>query len=83
MKTTVDISDPLFRQAKAAAEAGSGTMRELIEDGLRFVLQKRRTAARAKFRLGRLPTQGGGLCPEFSHATWPQILDESYRGRGS
>jgi hypothetical protein len=83
MKTTVDISDPLFRQAKAAVEAGSGTMRELIEDGLRFVLQKRRTAALAKFRLGRLPTQGGGLRPEFSHATWPQILDESYRGRGS
>jgi hypothetical protein len=83
MKTTVDISDPLFRQAKAAAEAGSGTMRELIEDGLRSVLEKRRTVLKKGFRLGKLPTQGGGIRPEFAHATWPQIADESYRGRGS
>lgn len=83
MKTTVDISDPLFRQAKAAVEESGVTMRQLIEDGLRFVLEKRRGARRKPFRLGKLPTQGGGFRPDFEHASWQQILDESYRGRGA
>jgi|688.fasta_scaffold601935_2 hypothetical protein len=82
MKTTVDIADPLFRQAKAAAEESGATMRQLIEDGLRTVLDKRKIA-RKKFRLGKLPTQGGGLRTDFEHADWHQILDESYLGRGA
>ena len=82
MKTTVDIADPLFRQAKAAAEESGATMRQLIEDGLRTVLDKRKMAGK-KFRLGKLPTQGGGLRTDFEHADWQQILDESYRDHGA
>lgn len=83
MKTTVDIADSLFRQAKAAVEDGGVTMRQLIEDGLRGVLAKRRSALKKPFRLGKLPTQGGGLRQGFEHASWQQMLDESYRGRGA
>jgi hypothetical protein len=82
MKTTVDISDQLFRQAKAAAEDSRTTMRQLIEDGLRAMLERKQAARKKPFRLGKLPTQGGGLCPGFEHATWQEMLDESYRGRG-
>lgn len=83
MKTTVDIADPLFRQAKAVVEESGATMRQLIEDGLRVVLEKRRTALNKAFRLGKLPTQGGGFRPDFENVSWQQILDESYRGRGA
>jgi hypothetical protein len=41
MKTTVDIADPLFEQAKREAEASGTTLRELIELGLQKVLQQR------------------------------------------
>lgn len=83
MKTTVDIADPLFRQAKVEAEKNGSTLRNLIEDGLRAVLEKRRAVSAKPFRLGELPTQGGGLKPEFQHANWEGMLEESYRGRGS
>jgi hypothetical protein len=83
MKTTVDISDSLFRQAKAEAERGGSTLRNLIEDGLRTVLEKRRTASGKRFRLGKLPTQGGGFSPEFQNVSREEMLEESYRGRGA
>lgn len=83
MKTTVDIADPLFRQAKVEAEKNGSTLRNLIEDGLRAVLEKRRAVSAKPFRLGELPTQGGGLKPEFQHASWEGILEESYRDRGA
>jgi hypothetical protein len=35
----------------------------------------------ARFR--ELPSQGGGLDPAFKHATWSEILEESYRVPGS
>jgi hypothetical protein len=27
----------------------------------------------------KLPTQGGGFVPALENATWPEILEESYR----
>ena len=83
MKTTVDISDPLFRQARAEAERNGSTLRSLIEDGLRAVLEKRRAASVKRFRLSKLPTQGGGITPEFQNVGWEGMLEESYRGRGA
>ena len=83
MKTTVDIADPLFRRAKAEVERNGSTLRNLIEDGLRAVLDERRVGPVKRFRLGKLPTQGGGLVPQFHGASWEKILEESYRGRGA
>ena len=42
MKTTVEIADPLFDEAKRAARAAGVTLRELIETGLRRVLDERK-----------------------------------------
>ena len=41
MKTTVEIVDPLFRQAKAVASKDGLTFRDLVEEGLRAVVEAR------------------------------------------
>lgn len=41
MKTTVELSDQLARDAKSFARAHGVTLRELIERGLRHELQRR------------------------------------------
>lgn len=38
MKTTIDISDALFDQARAQAKARGVTLRALVESGLRMVM---------------------------------------------
>ena len=42
MKTTIDISDALFEQARAQAKAQGLTMRTLVENGLRLALAQSR-----------------------------------------
>ena len=39
MKTTVELPDPLYRQAKAEAALHGRKLRDLIEEGLRLVLK--------------------------------------------
>jgi hypothetical protein len=38
MKTTVELPDDLYRRAKAAAALRGGKLKDLIEEGLRLVL---------------------------------------------
>jgi len=40
MKTTVDLPDDLYRTAKAQAALSGRKVRDLIEDGLRYVLKE-------------------------------------------
>jgi hypothetical protein len=42
MRTTVDIPDELFRRAKSEAALRGRKLRDLVEEGLRLVLDKRR-----------------------------------------
>jgi uncharacterized protein YecE (DUF72 family) len=39
MKTTVELPDPLYRQAKAEAALRGRKLRDLVEEGLRLVLK--------------------------------------------
>lgn len=39
MKTTVEVSDQLYRRAKAEAALRGRKLRDLIEEGLRLVLE--------------------------------------------
>lgn len=80
MKTTVDISNALFSRTKAMAEREKTTLRALIEEGLRFVLAKRRD--RPQFRLKKATFRGKGLQAGFSFDHWESIHDEIYKGRG-
>jgi hypothetical protein len=80
MKTTVEIADPVLREARKLAQREGTTLRALIDEGLRRVLAEKRK--KTAFRL-RLVTVGGrGLRPELRDASWDEIRDLSYeRGR--
>ena len=77
MKTTVDIADPILREARKVATREGTTLRSLVEEGLRRVLAEKRR--RAPFRL-RLVTFGGrGLRPELRNVGWDEIREMSYQ----
>ncbi len=46
MKTTVEVPDDLYRQAKAEAALRGRKLKDLIEEGLRLVLEAPRKARR-------------------------------------
>lgn len=46
MKTTVELPDPLYRQAKAEAALRGRKLKDLIEQGLRLVLDAPQVEAR-------------------------------------
>lgn len=81
MKTTVEISDALARQARDVAAREGTTLRELIEAGLRAVLRERRQ--KAGFRLRDGSFGGKGLQAEFRGADWERIREAAYEGRGT
>jgi hypothetical protein len=81
MKTTVEISDALAREAKEVANREKTTLRELIEAGLRTVLRERRR--KAGFRLRDASFAGNGLQPEFRGADWERLREAAYEGRGT
>ena len=80
MKTTVDISDNLLEDAKKLAAREGTTVRALIEQGLRQIITARKR--RGVFRLRKVTFKGQGLQPGVSTATWEQIRDMAYEGRG-
>jgi hypothetical protein len=78
VKTTVEISDSLFAEAKALAHRRGITLRQLIEDGLRSSIAQSRARA-ARFRLRDASFSGEGINPELS---WNDIRRMIYEGRG-
>ena len=46
MKTTVEIPDELFREAKATAARNGAKLKDLVADGLRLVLSRTKPAKR-------------------------------------
>ena len=78
MKTTVEIADSLFAEAKAYTEAHGLSFRELLEEGLRSTLQRNRRTAK-RFRLRNGSFQGQGLQGDLP---WPEIRRRIYEGRG-
>jgi hypothetical protein len=79
MKTTIEISDALMRAARRQARARGLTLRALVEEGLRLVLQGE--ATRKQFQLRRASFKGEGLADPT--VDWADIRDTTYRGRGS
>jgi Arc/MetJ family transcription regulator len=82
MKTTIQIADSLFREARRVARQERTTLRALVEEGLRRAISERRSRRSKRFRLRRATFKGRGLQPHLAGATWDQILDLSYEGRG-
>jgi hypothetical protein len=81
MKTTVEIPDSLFAQAKRLACRERTTVKVLIEEGLRGLLAERK--APKPFKLRRVSFRGKGLQPRMAGAAWQQIRDAVYEGRGA
>jgi hypothetical protein len=81
MKTTVEISDPLLREARKLAAREGVTLRTVIERGLHRVITE--TKQGTPFKLRRASFKGKGLQPDLRHASWEHIRDLAYEGRGT
>ncbi len=61
MKTTLDLADPLFEEAKRVARRDGETLRSLVEQGLRKVLAERSNKPKPfKLRDCSIETPGAG-----------------------
>jgi hypothetical protein len=81
MKTTVELSDGLLREAKRLALKERTSVKALIEQGLRATLAER---ARARgFTLRKASFRGDGLVSGRSLQDWAAIRDLAYSERGA
>jgi hypothetical protein len=81
MKTTVDISDPLLREARRVATREGVTLRALIERGLHRIVVDAQVKT-PPFKLRRATFKGKGLQPALRDASWEQIRALAYEDRG-
>jgi hypothetical protein len=72
MKTTVEISDPLFERAKQLAQQQGQPLRALVERGLRRVLEEEEQRA---YHLDDCSVDGTGLQEGLSYDAWGKILE--------
>ena len=79
MKTTVQIPEPLFKEARKVAQEEGTTLKALIEAGLRRIIGDRKQ--RAPFKLRKASFKGDGLRPDLAGASWDRIRELAYEGR--
>ena len=80
MKTTIEISDPLLREARKLAARQGTTLSALVDRGLRRVVAEEKP--RAAFRLRRASFKGDALRADLQGASWERLGDLAYEGRG-
>lgn len=78
MKTTVELPDALFREAKEYAARNGIPFREVVAHGLETVLHGSRPPHR-RFRLKTITTKGEGL---ICNGDWSTIRSLIYEGHG-
>lgn len=81
MKTTIEISDPLLREARELAAREGVAFRVLVERGLRCVIAE--TKPGAPFKLRRASFKGRGLQGNLSCTIRDKMRDQAYDGRGT
>ena len=81
VKTTIDIADSILDQARDLAARQGTTLRALVEEGLRAVVEDHRT--RQRFTLRRVTFGGRGMRPEMIERGWDAVRDAAYHGRGA
>ena len=80
MKTTIDIPDALFSEARKFASREGTTLKAIVEQGIRRILSERKRGSR--FRLRRATFKGDGLQPQAAGSSWERIREMAYEGRG-
>ena len=80
MKTTIQIPDTLFEEARKLAHRERTTLKALVEQGLRRIITER--TQRHEFRLRKAPFKGQGFHPDLTSTSWEHIRKRSYEGRG-
>lgn len=80
MKTTIEISDALLEAAKVEAAERGTTLRALLEEGLRHVLDP--GPAEGGFSLPDAAVDGRGLDPDVREGSWEAMRSLVYEGRG-
>jgi Arc/MetJ family transcription regulator len=81
MKTTIDIPESLMQEAKRRAAEENTSFKALVEEGLRRVLAEREKST--GFKLRDASVGGNGLQEHLKDATWDEIMEMSYEGRGA
>jgi stalled ribosome alternative rescue factor ArfA len=81
MKTTIQIPDSLFQEARRVAERENTTLKALVEQGLRRSLAERKR--RGGFHLRKATFKGKGLQRALAGASWERVRELSYEGRGA
>jgi len=72
MKATIDIADGMLREAKLIAAREGTTLRALVEEGLRHVLDERERQTTG-FRLRDCSYGSGGGAPGVDPDDWMSI----------
>jgi len=80
MKTTIDIADNIMERSRQVARAGKVTFRDLVEEGLLMVIDRRKQAE--KKQITPVTVKGSGLSETFRNASWSQIRQAAYEGHG-
>jgi hypothetical protein len=80
MKTTVDIPQSLLDEAKRLAANHRTTVKALIEEGLRRVIEEHQRSG--TFRLHKATFKGEGLQSDMEGVSWDGIRERAYEGRG-
>jgi hypothetical protein len=78
MKTTLEIPDALFSEARNYATRRGLSFKAVVEAGLRQVLDANRTRP-PSFRLRKHTFKGRGLAIQGG---WESIREQIYKGRG-
>jgi hypothetical protein len=80
MKTTIDIPTPILEQAKMVATEEGTTLKRLVEEGLRLVIE--RHGAPVGFKLRSASYKGEGVQPGVDLGRWEQLRGFIYQDRG-
>jgi predicted transcriptional regulator len=75
MKTTIELSDALFHSAKELASKSQTTMRALVEEGLRRVLNDAQAKTQHAFKLKDASVHGGEILISDPHK-WQQLEED-------
>lgn len=80
MRTTIEVPDAMFEKVKRLAARRKVTLREVVLEGLRLVLETEPRAPR--FRLRDAAFGEGGLVHGLEETDWARLRELAYEGRG-